>query len=60
VADDGEIVLYEIYCLKDLPPVTQEDQDKCMRSRFGCWRLAPDLKPPRRPCRHAEEAWPAT
>jgi hypothetical protein len=59
VADGGEIVLYEIYCLRDLPPVTQEDQDKCLRSRYGCWRLSKNLKPPTRPCDHPETAWPA-
>jgi hypothetical protein len=55
---DADIVLYEIYCLRDRPPVTQEEQDKCMRGRHGCWRLTPDLKPPRRPSRHPETAWP--
>lgn len=35
----GEEVLYEIYCLKDTPPVTIEEQDKCFRSRRLCWRL---------------------
>lgn len=35
----GDTVLYEIYCLKDTPPVTIQEQDKCFRSRRLCWRL---------------------
>ena len=35
----GETVLYEIYCLKDTPPVTIEEQDKCFHSPRVCWRL---------------------
>ncbi|GAC1427802.1 MAG: hypothetical protein NVSMB65_00780 [Chloroflexota bacterium] len=52
-------VLYEIYCLRNVPPLTQKEQDKCMRGRFGCWRLAADLKPPRRPSSTPDTAWPA-
>ena len=36
---DGETVLYEIYCLKDTPPVTIDEQDKCFNSPHVCWRL---------------------
>ena len=36
---DGETVLYEIYCLKDTPPVTIEEQEKCFSSPHVCWRL---------------------
>ena len=35
----GETVLYEIYCLKDTPPVTIDEQDKCFNSPQVCWRL---------------------
>jgi hypothetical protein len=35
----GETVLYEIYCLKDTPPATSEEQDKCFNSPRVCWRL---------------------
>jgi hypothetical protein len=35
----GETVLYEIYCLKDTPPATIEEQDKCFNSPHVCWRL---------------------
>jgi len=37
--EEREIVLYEIYCLKDTPPVTIEEQERCMRSPHICWRL---------------------
>ena len=34
----GEVLLYEIYCLKGWPPTTQQEQDKCMCSSARCWR----------------------
>jgi hypothetical protein len=34
----GEILLYEIYCLKGWPPETQEEQNSCMCSTARCWR----------------------
>lgn len=37
--ENGEIPLYEIYCLKDTPPVTAEEQDRCFNSPRVCWRL---------------------
>lgn len=36
---EREIVLYEIYCLKDTPPETILEQERCMRSPHVCWRL---------------------
>ena len=36
--DHDELVLYEIYCLKDTPPVTAAEQDLCFRSKHTCWR----------------------
>ena len=36
---EREIVLYEVYCLKDTPPITHEEQDRCMSSPRICWRL---------------------
>jgi hypothetical protein len=38
-AGEREVVLYEIYCLKDTPPVTMDEQDRCMHSPHICWRL---------------------
>jgi len=37
---EREVVLYEIYCLKDTPPITAEEQNRCMHSPRACWRLA--------------------
>ncbi len=31
--------LYQVFCLMNTPPVTEEEQDKCLHSRFACWRL---------------------
>lgn len=39
---DGELVLYEIYCLKSWPPETPEEQTRCMASTRRCWRNAED------------------
>jgi hypothetical protein len=39
VDPSGETVLYEVYCLKDTPPVTIEEQDRCLTSPHVCWRL---------------------
>jgi hypothetical protein len=36
---DGEELLYQIICLQGTPPVRQEEQDLCMRTRKVCWRL---------------------
>jgi hypothetical protein len=37
--EEREVVLYEIYCLKDTPPLTAVEQDRCMSSPRMCWRL---------------------
>ena len=34
-----EGALYRCICLLDMPPVTREEQDLCMKSRNGCWRF---------------------
>ncbi len=39
-AGEREVVLYEIYCLKGTPPITAQDQARCMKSAHACWRLA--------------------
>jgi hypothetical protein len=38
----GELLLYEVYCLKGWPPVTKEEQDCCMASTRCCWRNQED------------------
>lgn len=32
-------LLYQIICLLNTPPVTVEEQQRCMRYRTTCWRL---------------------
>jgi hypothetical protein len=32
--------MYQVFCLKNTPPVTAEEQEKCFRSKTCCWRLA--------------------
>ena len=35
----GGQLLYQIICLMDTPPVTAEEQYKCLHSPHHCWRL---------------------
>ncbi len=39
---DGEILLYEVYCLKGWPPESKEEQACCMASTRCCWRNQED------------------
>ncbi len=32
--------MYQVFCLQNTPPITQEEQEKCFRSKTCCWRLA--------------------
>jgi hypothetical protein len=32
------VLLYQIICLHNTPPVSPEEQDKCMKPRTACWR----------------------
>jgi len=32
------LVLYEVYCLQDMPPTTAEEQALCFQRRTTCWR----------------------
>jgi hypothetical protein len=34
---DGQ-VLYQIICLWDTPPLTGEEQHRCLHAAGGCWR----------------------
>lgn len=36
----GGQLLYQIICLMDTPPVTPEEQHRCLHSPTVCWRLA--------------------
>lgn len=33
-----ENALYQCYCLRDTPPLTLEEQERCFASKRGCWR----------------------
>jgi hypothetical protein len=37
--DDGCRLLYQIFCLLGTPPVSAEEQARCMATTTGCWRL---------------------
>lgn len=34
----GEVLLYEVYCLKGWPPESREEQEQCMCAFRQCWR----------------------
>lgn len=46
--------MYQVFCLKDTPPTTAEEQEKCFRSKTACWRLSQEAK--KQPRRTREEA----
>lgn len=32
--------MYQVFCMKGTPPVTLEDQERCLHSKTCCWRLS--------------------
>jgi hypothetical protein len=32
--------MYQVFCGMNTPPVTFEEQEKCLASKTQCWRLA--------------------
>jgi hypothetical protein len=32
--------MYQVFCMKNTPPVTFEEQERCLHSKTSCWRLA--------------------
>jgi len=32
--------MYQVFCMKGTPPVSLEEQDRCLHSKTCCWRLA--------------------
>src|SRR5258708_20428200 len=32
--------MYQVFCMQGTPPVTWEEQERCMSSKHACWRLA--------------------
>lgn len=43
--DEGCRLLYQIVCLMDTPPVSAEEQKRCMAATTRCWRLEPSQQP---------------
>ena len=39
---EGELLLYEVYCLKGWPPISQDEQNSCMCAVRRCWRNQED------------------
>ena len=37
--DAGE-PMYQVFCMRNTPPETWDEQDKCLASRTQCWRIA--------------------
>ncbi len=37
--------MYQVFCMKGTPPVTQEEEDRCLHSKSCCWRLAEQQAP---------------
>lgn len=31
--------MYQVYCMKGTPPMSSEEQDRCLHSKTCCWRL---------------------
>jgi hypothetical protein len=38
--------MYQVFCMKGTPPLTWEEQDRCLHSKTSCWRLAGGKKKP--------------
>ncbi len=36
--------MYQVFCMKGTPPVSLEEQDRCLHSKTCCWRLAQKQK----------------
>lgn len=42
--DEGCRLLYQIVCLMDTPPLTSEEQNRCLCATRGCWRAAEEAR----------------
>ena len=31
--------MYQVFCMQGTPPITFEEQERCLRSKTCCWRL---------------------
>lgn len=36
---DGLPLLYQVICLQETPPLTTDEQEKCLQARTVCWRI---------------------
>ena len=52
----GGQLMYQIICLMDTPPVTPDEQPKCLHSPTSCWRLAAEARRNGRNGHHDEGA----
>jgi hypothetical protein len=50
--------MYQVFCLQNTPPETAEEQEKCFRSKTGCWRLAEKKRQARTAAESEREAHP--
>jgi hypothetical protein len=32
--------MYQVFCMKDTPPLTTDEGDRCLHSKSCCWRLS--------------------
>jgi hypothetical protein len=44
LADDGLPLLYVSICLQGTPPMTTDEQARCMQPRKCCWRVEETLR----------------
>lgn len=42
--DEGCVLLYQVICLMNTPPETLDEQQRCLCTTSGCWRL-PESNP---------------
>ncbi len=49
----GGVLLYQIICLQNTPPETEDEQAECMKARKTCWRLQHAAREARRQKRTA-------
>jgi hypothetical protein len=37
--------MYQVFCLRNTPPISFEEQERCLASRLRCWRLPEGTAP---------------
>ena len=51
--------MYQVFCMKGTPPITLEEQERCLRSKTCCWRLAKTQQSAAEPAATEETPSPA-